>query len=232
MSTADGFYGATSSTDNRIGRITDQTTLILAGFLGRKIDKVMDVIPSALVYDTIQRGQEYLAEETLCLEKSASLTFSSGSVAEPTGFYRMNFIVLSSTVSLQPIEIDVEEKDRLSRTLTALESSNGVANPGDSYFYRYGGSIYTWPALTDGSYTTYYWGRPTTTVSTSVLPETPAYMDTALIYWAVKEIAPMVRQGQLQKIYMEKFMREFARIQAVTSRTITVDRTMTVSDLG
>jgi len=231
MSTADGFYGATSSTDNRSGRITDQVTLILAGFLGRRIDKMLDVVPSALVYDTIQRGQEYLAEETLCIEKSASLAFTDGSVAEPTGFYRMNFIQLSATVAIQPIEIDVEEKDRLSRVLTALESSNGVANPADNYFYRYGGTIYTWPALADGSYTTYYWGRPSTTVSTSVVPETPDYMDTALIYWAVKELAPVVRQGKLAGDYMLKFERELSRVATVRSRSLTVDHATLVHDL-
>jgi len=211
----------------RIAHITDQAVMVLSKFSYRPVNLTLDVIPADLTYATTQRGQEYLAEETLCIDKSATLTFSSGVASEPAGFFRMNYITLDSSIIRGAIEIDITEKDRLSKTLSNNDSEEIDANPRQNYFYRYGGSIYTWPALDDGSYEVHYWGRPTTTVDENTNPETPPYMDTALIYWTVKELAPVVRQPELGGQYEEMFEVELAEIMSKQSRTITHDMTIT-----
>lgn len=232
MAIDDGWYGASSSTSNRIGKILSQATLILDRFANARIKGIMRTLPTSLLYDIVQRGQEMLSEETLCLHKSASLTFTSGVAAEPSGFYRMDFLVLAATEADQPIEVDVEEYDRLSRQLTSQDTAGGNAVPADQYIYRFGGSFYTWDTLSNGSYTLYYWGRPTTTVASDTNPETPAYMDTCLLYYLVKEAASIVEEDNVGVMYAVKFDEEFSRIQSAHSRTQTIDRVIKVHDLG
>lgn len=231
MAIDDGWYGATALTSNRIGKIISQAIWILDKYADGRIKGVMRNLPSALLYDIVQRGQEMLAEETLCIEKSATLAFSSGSAAEPTGFYRMEYLVLPSSVANQAIEIDRQEQDRLSRLLTAQDTAGGNAVPADQYLYRRAGTIYSWASLTDGDYTLYYWGRPTTTVASDTNPETPAYMDTCLLYYLVKEAAHIVESDKTMALYEQKFQMEFERIQSAHSRTQTVQRTIKVHDL-
>jgi len=204
---------------SRIAHITDQAVMILSEFLYKPVSITLDVIPATLTYGTVQRGQEFLAEETLCLDKTATLTFSGGSSNEPDGFFRMNYITLDSSTVRQAIEIDLEEKDRLSKMLSPDDSEEIGANPRPNYFYRYGGVIYSWPTLDDDDYEAHYWGRPTTTVSENVNPETPAYMDTALIYWTVKELAPVVRQMKLEADYTQRFEDELAGLNARPTTT-------------
>ena len=231
MAIDEGWYGASESTSNRIGKILSQAVWILDKYADGRIKGVMRTLPSALLYDIVQRGQEMLAEETLCLEKSATLAFSSGSSAEPTGFYRMDFLVLPSTSGEQPIEIDIEEKDRLTRMLTAQDTAGGNAVPADQYLYRRAGTLYSWASLTDGNYTLYYWGRPTTTVASDTNPETPAYMDTCLLYYLVKEAAPIIEEDKTAIMFEQKFQMELDRILSAHSRTQTVDRTIKVHNL-
>jgi len=215
--------------DNRISWITDQAILILAsGFERRRMYHILDIIPANLTYAVVQRGQEYLAEEMLCIEKSASLTFSGGTVSEPTGFYRMNYLDIDASKK-QPIEIDIREKYRLAESLSTTSGPVSFLPRFQTYIYRYGGTMYTWPAIDDGAYTLYYWGRPTTTVDENINPETPAHLDRALLYWTVKEIADMMRQGEMSEEYNDMFLREMD--SPAHGRTQTEDFSIVASNL-
>lgn len=217
--------------DNRTSRITDQATIILSGYGGKGLRRVMDAIPAELTYRVLQRGQEYLAEETLCIEKSATLTLSGGSATEPSGFFRMNFIALPSTMPYQMTEIDIREKERLARVLNVDNPVTGSIAEKYKFFYRYGGTIYTWPALTDGSYTMYYWGTPTTTVDQDTNPETPARMDRALVYWLVREMADMLRDSALAEQYDGLFREQLEGSANTQADTKTEDLSVITHDI-
>jgi hypothetical protein len=180
-----------------------------------ELNGVATLIPQLAIFDVAQEGQKRLAADFLCIEKSASVTFTSGSGAEPTGFYRLKQIKLPTTQVWQPTEVTGEQYDDLLRGYFS-----GGQTP--SWYWRWGGNILLYPVPSTGSYTVYYYGLPTTTISTSVDPETPSYMDEALIFWTVKELADGAGKKDMIGLYEGKYRAELERLRDVYRRSKTV----------
>ena len=209
---------------DRITKLRSQIQLYLGTMNGNGLSNVMENLPSQIVYDVIQRGQTVLAEEFLCIEKSTTVTFTSSVGSEPSGFYRLKQLVLGSGESLQPVEIDVQEYDQLTRSIYAA----GIR---PFTYFRWNGSITIYPSITDGSYTIYYYGTPTTTVAVAVNPETPAYMDEALLYFALKELSQIAERPDLVMLYEGKWEVERERVRGSWMRSKSIRNVIHYHDL-
>jgi hypothetical protein len=166
------------------------------------------------VYGQIDDAQRFLCEETLCREKkTTSLAFTSGAASEPSGFYKIKQIVLSSTANYQPTEISVPEYDAISRLSPTVGMQAG------EYYFRWGGTITTYPAVSDGNYTMYYYGIPTTNVAAGTDPETPAIFDRTLEYLAARDLAPVVGRLDLVSNLSRLFAEELDRAKHSFART-------------
>ena len=144
-------------------------------------------IQDVLIFLLLDEVQRDVAEETLCIESSGTLTIvaSTASYAEPTGFYRSMKLALPSTMIVPITEIDYDEYDRISKVSTTSASQSPI------YFTRWAGNVIFYPTpSTSGTYTWYFWKIPSTTTSTSIDPETPARMDTLLFYGVMYKILP------------------------------------------
>jgi hypothetical protein len=194
------------ATGDRTDKITDRVQLLL----GLKDFKLADVN----VYGQIDDAQRRLCEELLCLEKStAALAFTSGAASEPSGFYKIKQLVLSSTAVYQPTEVSVEDYDAITRQSPTTGFQTG------EFYKRWGGTITTYPALSNGNYTMYYYGIPTTNVTTSVDPETPAILDKCIEYLVATELAPYVGKQDLIAGFGIAYSQELERVRHSWSRT-------------
>lgn len=202
------FGGYTAPTDGgltgRTPRIASQVQFHLAGMDKAELEKVTKLLPLTVIHDQIQRAQTILAEETLCLESTGTLTVSSNSATQPTDFYRLKLIRMPSLQWYQAQEIDVGEWDQISRLIKFAV--------GTQWYYRWNGTIKFYYNLADGSYDVYYYALPSTTVSTSVDPVVPAYMDNALTLFAVKELLPIAGKADRAGFYEAKYREEMERV--------------------
>lgn len=210
-----GYLIPLGSAGSRTDKIHDHIRLIV----GREnIDK----IPQQLIYNKIQDWQIRIAEEFLCIESSGTLSVTSGdeSYSEPSGFYRMKLVSLPDGQSIIPYEVDYMEYDGMKRTLSTIEQ-----NP--MYFTRWDGVIYFYPTPSgSGTYTVYYYATPSTTVSTSVDPETPQRFDRLIEYGVILEFLPIINPS-LMPIYQKFFDDERTRALRTQRSTHTVPLSIT-----
>lgn len=212
-----GTYSSPASgvTTTRSGKLLSKVQWYLAGMDQGKLADVLKLLPEQFIFDELNRAQSMLAEDLLCIETSASVTFTSGVGAEPTGFYRMKQLKLSTSQLLQPIEVSGEQYDDIIRTYTS-----GGQTP--TWYWRWGGNITLFPVPATGSYTVYYYGVPTTTIAQATEPQIPAYMDEAMLFYAVKELAVVAGRNDLVPLCEGKYARELDRIKLAWRRTKTV----------
>lgn len=175
----------------------------------------IDKIPDSLIYFTIDDFQKKLAEETLSIESSANLSIISGVVAEPVGFYRLKFIQIAGTaIKLIPKEITLEEYDLLNRYYL------GLAGSLTQYFFkRWGGTLTFYPSPGTVGWTGYYYKLPSTNVSISIDPETPARYDKVLEYGTIADLSPLA--GREPTYYLARFEKELDDAKASQARTKT-----------
>lgn len=191
------------SSTGRSAKIVSQTQFHLATFDQTKLSEVVKKIPVDLIYAKLQQGQVQAAADLLCVEKSTTtLATTSGVATEPTGFYRAKQIQLATGLTLQLVELSVEDYDLLIRNLL------GSTEQTPQYFKRWGGSMTFYPAPADGNHTMFYYGTPTTTASSTVSPETPEYLDDLLLFYVIKEMAPVAGRLDLIPVYEQKFQAE------------------------
>ena len=184
--------------------------------LGKVLFTVGNSIPSfatafkrigeQVIYDIMKDYSVKIAQETMCLEKSGTLTIASSAATEPTGLLRLKLIELGTNLYLQMFEIDIEDYDNLSR-----RSFSGIPQT-PMYYKRWNGTITVYPAVTSDSYTVYYIGIPTTTPSSSVDPETPEKFDKAIEYGVVSEVATMFGNINLATMYMRRYDQELQKV--------------------
>lgn len=189
---------------DRTDKIHDRVRLVLG------IDAI-DKIPSNLLYGKIDDLQRRIAEDALCIEGSASLVVSGGTVSEPSGFFRFKQIVLGTGSKIQPTELDVNEYDALTRI---SPSTTGA----EEFFKRWGGTL-TFYSLDNGTYTAFLYKVPSTNVSTTVDPETPQTFDLAIEYGTVAELAPLVGGMEIAGNYYALYEKEFRRALNAWRRT-------------
>jgi len=210
---------------DRTGLLISQVQVTLATFDQKKLSEILKLVPEKFIYDKLQRAQEHLAQEFLCIEKSdATLTMTSGVITEPTGFYRIKQIVLPSGQYVQPVEVDIEVYDQLTRTYF-------TAGQEPTFYKRWGGSITFFPTPSDGTYTMHYYGVPTTQIAQSQNPETPQILDEALFYFAMKECAPAVGRLDLVPLYEGKYMAEKSRSLGSWQRAKTINYAVEYQDI-
>lgn len=213
-------YGSYTSpaagiTTTRTGRLFSQVQVILGSVDPANLKRVFNILPAQLIYDKLDEGQVRLASDLLCLEKSATLTVTSGTTTEPTGFYRAKLLKLPTGQWLQLEEVDIDNFDLLERNVI------GTAEQTPLYFKRWNGTITFWPSPGSASYTLYYYGIPTTSIEQAVEPEVPAYMDQAILYWAVKELAPIANRTDLIVPYSTMWEQENFKLISRKTRTKT-----------
>ena len=167
----------------------------------------------SLIHGAINDFQRRIAEEALCVETSANLTVSSGTTSEPSGFFRFKLIALPSGQTLQVEELDLTEYDYITRYSPTSFPQSPI------YFKRWAGTLTFYPTPSNATYTGYYWKIPSTDVSTSVDPETPAIFDKAIEYGVLSDIAALVRKPDLIKIYHPLFLEELERVKSSWRRT-------------
>ena len=152
-------------------------------------------IPPTTILGFMDDAQSEIAETTLSVESSASLTVAASATTEPTGFYRMKLIALASGTLIQPEEISVNDYDAMTRYTFSPPASVGM------YFKRWNGTITFYPTLSAGTYTCYFYKTPSTNCSTSVDPETPARFDPSVEYYSIYHLAPFVGKLDLVSLY-------------------------------
>jgi hypothetical protein len=213
-------YGSFSAptagvTTTRSGALFGKVQFILGTADQSNLKRIINTVPPALIYEFLDKGQHRLATELLCIEKTtAALTVTSGVASEPTGFFRVKQIVLATSENYQPVEVSVQDYDMLTRSfLTSAQTP--------LYYKRWAGSITFFPTPSDGTYTMHYYGRPTTAIAQAVEPEVPAYMDDCLLYYAVKELAPVANRPDLIPTYNAYYAQEMERVMRSWRRTKT-----------
>ena len=151
-----------------------------------RIQKIVGVNDSTVtpvdIDDALNDIQRNIAQKTLCLETTGTLTVTAGTASEPTGFFRLKYIQLPDNTLIFPKEVDAREFDNLQRVLFTNISTT-------VQFYKHWDGTFTFfPNPGTTTYTVYYYALPTTTISESVDPEIPEYMDEALMYGALSQI--------------------------------------------
>ena len=210
---------------DRTDSIVSQAQYHLASVEQGKLSGLLKNLPPTFFYDKLQQAQTRVAAEFLCIEKkSTTITMTSGVVTEPTGFFRMKQFVLSSTDYCQPVEISVQDYDSLTRAYF-------TAGQAPQFFFRWAGSMTFYPVPTDATYTMYYYGIPTTTVSTIIDPETPAYFDECLLWYVLKEAADVIGRADLASQYHGKYERSREDIMGMWRRTKTESTAIMFRDI-
>lgn len=202
-------------TGDRSKTILTRVQAAVAGLDQGSLSLLQKTVTPTQIFDLAQEAQRRLATELLCLEKDATVTFTSGVGAEPTGFYRLKQIQLPTTQTWQPTEVSAEQYDDLLRGYFS-----GGQTP--AWFWRWNGSIRLFPVPATGDYTVYYYGIPTTTISVSVDPETPSYMDDALMFYAIRELAVAAGKNDLVGFYGKMFESERDRLQGMWRKSKSV----------
>ena len=186
-----------------------------------KLKDVQDYLPRQLIYDKLDEAQVALATDLLCVEKSATLTVSSSSANVPSGFFRAKFIVLPSGQVQELVEVSIDEFDHLDRSLLQIAYQTPL------FFKKWNGVLTFFPDVSSASYTFYYYGIPTTSIANGTEPETTEYLDRCLIFWAVKELAPIVNRPDLVPTYEQRYaseksiaLRRWQRTKSNTSRIV------------
>lgn len=198
---------------NRSKRILGKVQLILKGSVNENSKMTLN-IPEEVFYDIMGDYATKIAQETLSIERREVVEIASSEIQEPDGFFRGKLIQLDTNLSLQMIEIDLEDYDNLSRyTFTGCAQT-------PLYYKRWNGTITLYPSVTTDYYPMYYWAIPTTTPSSTVDPETPIQYDKAIEYGMISEMALMIDRKDLADRYNLKYEREIQKSIINQSKTI------------
>jgi hypothetical protein len=176
---------------SRTTRIVDRVQLLF--------DPDNKKVTKALINSFIDDAQSEMAETTLCIESSATLTVAASSTTEPTGFYKMKLIAMASGQLSQAEEISVTDYDAISRF-----TFNSIASP-TIFYKRWNGTLTFYPTLAAGSYTCYFWKTPSTNVGSTVDPETPARFDPQLEDYTVYHCAPFAGKPDYVALYKKLY---------------------------
>lgn len=133
-----------------------------------------------------------LAEEFMCVETSFSLSVVANTASydlttnggSATGFFRMKLIAAPLTSNARFVEMGVDDFDVQERY-----SNTSSAAAYDQYYKIWNNTLKFYPTPTSSAtYTIYHYKTPTTTISTSVTPETPAQFDDAIVFGTLEEL--------------------------------------------
>ena len=180
------------------------------------------------IYDSLNDVQDQICQRLLCLEKTGTLTVTSGSATVPTGFFRLKRIVMPDGTTIFPQEIDVQQYDTIQHLLFT-NINNSV-----QYYKIWNSTVTFFPQPTDGSYTVYYYGLPTTDIATAVEPEVPSYMDEALRYGCLADMFGQMGTDVGLKnslFWKDQFDQELNRLEKVWRKTKTVSNQVYYSDV-
>jgi hypothetical protein len=187
------------------------------------IDKAMLVVgqnnpvaSDVLLYKVATDVSRRIAEETLSIETSdtLSITASETDYDEPSGFYRLKALHTPGSTLFGTQEVDRSELD-------TIEQNTPNLGGGTICFARWGGQMRFYPQPSAGTYTLYYYGLPTSTMSSSSEPETPSYQDDLIFYGLMCEILPLVGKFDMVQYYESKYGQEFQRCLNSHRRTKT-----------
>jgi hypothetical protein len=198
--------GSALGTGDRSKKILGKIQLAVTGSVDESA-KLNLKIPEETIYDIMGDYAMKVAQETLCLENSSTLTIVNSTTTEPSGFLRLKLIELDENLSLPLVEIDLEDFDGLSRYDFAGTAQTPL------YYKRWNGTITLNPDVATGSYPVYYWGVPTTTPSSTIDPETPAKFDKAIEYGTLSEVAMIIGRNDLAGVANIKYESEIGKIK-------------------
>ena len=216
---------------------TDRSKNILARvrmLLGQNDDTILN---NDLVYAVATAKSVDIAETYMCVESTLTLPVVSGTntytltalAATPTvstGFFRLKLLAPPLTSRVTIVEFDVNQFDfarRYMRVSTGLPIF---------YINIYGGvlTFYPTPTVTE-NWTISFYKSPSTVISKAVGPETPSSFDTALIYGALSELAPLAGKGDQAMIFMQMYEAEKQRGLEAYRGTRTESQMITYQDI-
>ena len=180
------------------------------------------------IYDSLNDVQDQLCQRLLCLEKSGTLTVTSGVASVPTGFFRLKRIVMPDGTAIFPQEVDVQQFDTMQHLLFT-NYANTV-----QYYKIWNDQITFFPTPTNTTYTVYYYGLPTTEIAIAVEPEVPSYMDDCLRFGCTADmLAQIGDEKALAKANYWKnlYDEEMKRLMEVWRRTKTVSNQIYYQDV-
>ena len=206
--------------------------------LYERIAKVVGVsnpqVTDVDIYDSLNDVQTQVAQRLLCIEKSGTLTVTSGVASVPTGFFRLKRIVMPDGTAIFPQEIDVQEYDTFEHLLFT-----NIANT-VQYYKIWNSQITFFPTPANTTYTVFYYGIPTTTIvgtptsASEVEPELPSYMDECLRYGALSDLLAQSNDDKsLAKAsyYKQQYDEELSRLEKTWRKTKTVSNQIYYSDV-
>lgn len=166
-----------------------------------------EIAPSK-IFAVATEVSKTIAEEFTCIESSVSLPIVANTASydlttisgSTTGFFRLKLIAPPTTSNTKFTEFDSDSFDNLERY------SSTTIQAYDQYFKIWDDTIKFYPTPTSSAtYTIYYYKIPTTTISTSVSPETPQQFDNAIILGTLEELLAS-DFGDLSDKYSMKYM--------------------------
>lgn len=201
--------------------------------LSDKIQRIIGInderVPKTLIFDSINDTQKQIAQRLLCLEGSGNITTdANGAASLPSGFFRLKRLVLSDNNQIFPKEVDVENYDILQHLLFSNISTT------IQYYKIWDGSITLFPNPGINTYTMFFYALPTTTISASVDPEVPDYMDDCLRFGALSDLWNY-KEGEeailLAQYWKRLFDEEMDRLEQMWRKTKTVFNTIQYHDV-
>ncbi len=147
------------------------------------------------IYRLADMIQQRLAEDYLCIESSFSLsvvantstydlTTNGGSA---TGFFRMKILSPPVGTTVLPVEIDLPFAEEITRSALSTTGFQVL------YYRIWNGQLKIIPTPTSSAtWTVWYYKTPTTEISSSTAPETPAVFDNSIVYGVLSELSPIM----------------------------------------
>jgi len=213
-----------------VGEITD--------YAGDTVPAYKFIIESAYVTDPLIQELVTIVSKSLTqiVLKSASdstrVSYSIGmsnaytetvAAGTDTGFYRINFIELPSGNTWQ-----LKEVNRATLTWMKFNASNTPTNI-PTHFSVYDDTVEFWYTPDEsGTYVVHYYKVPTTSITATVLPETPERFDPIILYGTIAELAPRVEKYNKAEYYEKKYQSELAK--AMPKQELTKSQFIKIKD--
>lgn len=187
---------------DRSKKIKDRVKLILG---------VDTEISDSGIYSIADTITQNIAEETLSIEKNASLSVVSGVADEPNGLFRIKIVVMPSSTYLQPIEVDVITYDEYSRVNPI--SSAFVPKIYKRWVNTSGVNKLTFFPSETATYSVLYYATPSTNISDSIDPETPSRFDNLIYYGVVSELLPIKNKLEEATYFIQLYKQEIELVK-------------------
>lgn len=213
-----------------VGEITD--------YAGATVPAYKFIIESAYVTDAgIQEEVEIVSKSLtqIVLKSTTDSTRVSYSIGmsnaytetvasgTATGFYRINFIELPSGKTWR-----LKEVNRAILTWMKLNSSTTPTNI-PTHYSVYDDAVEFWyTPSASGTYVVHYYKVPVTSITATVLPETPERFDPIILYGTITELAPMVEKINMAEYYGKKYEAELAK--AIPKQELTKAQFIKIKD--